>query len=50
MSATLADLRQGSERTGREAAKVLQAARALSEQSERLTGEVGDFLAEVKAA
>jgi len=50
VSATLADLRQGSERTGREAAKVLQAARALSEQSERLTGEVGDFLAEVKAA
>ena len=50
VSATLADLRAGSERTGQEAAKVLEAARALSEQSERLSREVGGFLAEVKAA
>ncbi|MFC6744435.1 hypothetical protein ACFQFG_05160 [Methylobacterium persicinum] len=50
MSATLAELRDGSERTGQAAARVLEAARALSTQSERLTQEVGGFLAEVKAA
>ncbi|MCJ2012700.1 methyl-accepting chemotaxis protein [Methylobacterium sp. J-076] len=50
VSATLSGLREGSERTGQAAGKVLEAARALSEQSERLTREVGGFLAEVKAA
>ncbi|GJE37713.1 methyl-accepting chemotaxis protein [Methylobacterium persicinum] len=50
VSATLAELRDGSERTGQAAARVLEAARALSTQSERLTQEVGGFLAEVKAA
>lgn len=50
VSATLVELREGSERTGQAAARVLEAARALSVQSGRLTEEVGGFLAEVKAA
>ena len=50
VSTTLGDLREGSTRTGQAAARVLDAARALSEHSERLTEEVGGFLAEVKAA
>ncbi|MBE7249255.1 MAG: methyl-accepting chemotaxis protein, partial [Actinomycetospora chiangmaiensis] len=50
VSATLGGLRDGSARTGTAATRVLDAARALSTQSERLTREVGGFLAEVKAA
>ena len=50
VSTTLGELREGSARTGEAAARVLDAARALSEHSERLTREVGGFLAGVKAA
>jgi methyl-accepting chemotaxis protein len=50
VSATLGELRDGSARTGQAASRVLDAARALSEHSERLTREVGGFLTDVKAA
>jgi methyl-accepting chemotaxis protein len=50
VTGTIAGVAEASERTGAAADHVLQAATALSRQSETLSGEVGRFLAGVRAA
>ncbi len=47
---TIADVSRGAGETGMAATQMLDAAEKLSRQAERLTGEVGKFIAGVKAA
>jgi len=50
VTGTIANLARAAEETGAAAAQVLDAAAAMSRQSEHLTAEVGRFLATVRAA
>ena len=50
VSSTIAMVRQGAEETGAASAQVQNASARLSQQADRLTGEVGQFLQGVKAA
>lgn len=47
---TIGDVSQGANETGAAATQVLGAAEEMSRQAEQLTGEVGQFIAEVRAA
>ncbi|OYD83236.1 hypothetical protein CHT98_16410 (plasmid) [Azospirillum brasilense] len=50
VASNIAGVRQAANDTGTAATHVLSAAQELSQQAERLTGEVGDFLAGVRSA
>ncbi len=50
VASNIAGVQQAANDTGTAAAHVLSAAQALSQQAERLTGEVGEFLAGVRSA
>ncbi|MBB3265931.1 methyl-accepting chemotaxis protein [Azospirillum sp. OGB3] len=50
VASNIAGVRQAANDTGAAATQVLSAAQELSQQAERLTGEVGDFLAGVRSA